>query len=487
MHAGGQIGVLVEGELETDFVARNDKFQEFAREVALHVAAAAPLYVSEKDIPEEDREREMRIFREQAAADGKPRRSSRRSPRAGCKWLEEVVLLNQKHVNEEKHETKTIEELQAEVTVATNENVVIRRFVRFQVGEVAAVAERTAGVPPRPPQALRRGAHGRLRVRRRPGTDLSDRQGCEGCLGARGGGGDRGRRRQYLPRAPGRRGGHGPRDGRLHGDARHCAQRPRLQDALEKLGADTRVQSAITISEVASRISAAVRSATWRRADRDLRRRHRQPVLHHRHRRGPAGLEIHAEAMLMAKNHVEGVYSADPRENPDAEFIEVITARRSAQAEHNGLHGAVAVHGQRPADLRLQHGRRAEYRPDSVRRAGGNARKHLMADEDLIQDFLDEAGTRMTKSVEATRNELATVRTGRASPHLLDRIQVDYYGAITALEAARTGLGHGGAAPDRHALRQELDQGDREGDHGVGRGADAVERRQRDQADRSPS
>ena len=57
-----------------------------------------------------------------------------------------------------------------------------------------------------------------------------------------------------------------------------------------------------------------------------------------------------------------------------------------------------------------------------------------MADDDLIKDFLDEAGTRMAKSVEATRNELATVRTGRASPHLLDRIQVDYYGAVTPLK-----------------------------------------------------
>jgi elongation factor Ts len=136
VHAGGQLGVLVEVNSETDFVARSDKFQEFAREVALHVAAAAPLYVSEEDIPAEDREREMRIFREQAAADGKPEEVQQKIAEGRMrKWLEEVVLLNQKHVNEEKHETKTIEELRAEVAVATNENVVIRRFVRFQVGE----------------------------------------------------------------------------------------------------------------------------------------------------------------------------------------------------------------------------------------------------------------------------------------------------------------------------------------------------------------
>jgi elongation factor Ts len=78
----------------------------------------------------------MRIFREQAAAEGKPENVQQKiaEGRMG-KWLEEVVLLRQKHVNEEKHETKTIEELRAEVSATTGENVVIRRFARFQVGE----------------------------------------------------------------------------------------------------------------------------------------------------------------------------------------------------------------------------------------------------------------------------------------------------------------------------------------------------------------
>ena len=136
VHAGGQIGVLVEVDCETDFVARSDKFQVFAREVALHVAAAAPSYVSEDDVPGEEREREMRIFREQAAAQGKPEEVQQKIAEGRMrKWLEQVVLLDQRHVNEEKHETKTIEELRAEVSAATGENVVIRRFSRFQVGE----------------------------------------------------------------------------------------------------------------------------------------------------------------------------------------------------------------------------------------------------------------------------------------------------------------------------------------------------------------
>jgi elongation factor Ts len=128
--------VLVEVNCETDFVARTDQFKEFAREVALHVAWAAPLYVSEEDVPEADREAELRVLREQAAAEGKPEHVQERivQGRLG-KWLEDVVLLNQTHVNEEKHERKTLEELRAEVAASTGENIVVRRFARFQVGE----------------------------------------------------------------------------------------------------------------------------------------------------------------------------------------------------------------------------------------------------------------------------------------------------------------------------------------------------------------
>jgi elongation factor Ts len=136
IHAGGQIGVLVEVNCETDFVARTAQFQEFAREVAVHAAAAAPLYVSEDDVPEEAREAELRVLREQAAAEGKPEHVQERIVEGRLrKWLEEVVLLNQTHVNEEKHESKTLEELRAELAASTGENIVVRRFARFQVGE----------------------------------------------------------------------------------------------------------------------------------------------------------------------------------------------------------------------------------------------------------------------------------------------------------------------------------------------------------------
>ena len=136
VHATGKIGVLVEVDCETDFVARTDDFREFAREVAVHVAAAAPTYVTEDDVPEEARESELRVLREQAAAEGKPEQVQEKMAEGRLrKWLEESVLLNQIHVNEEKHGGKRIEELRAELAANTGENVVVRRFQRFDVGE----------------------------------------------------------------------------------------------------------------------------------------------------------------------------------------------------------------------------------------------------------------------------------------------------------------------------------------------------------------
>jgi elongation factor Ts len=133
IHAGNKIGVLVEVDCETDFVARNDNFVEFARDLALHIAAANPLAVSDDGVPSEDREREERIAVEQAA--DRPENVRERIVQGKLdKWLDDVVLLRQKHVNEDKHGGKTIEELRAELASETGENVVIRRFSRFAVG-----------------------------------------------------------------------------------------------------------------------------------------------------------------------------------------------------------------------------------------------------------------------------------------------------------------------------------------------------------------
>ena len=132
IHSGNKIGVLVEVNCQTDFVARNEKFTAFAKDLALHIAAAAPLAVTEEELPAEDREREERIATEQAA--DKPENVRERIVTGKLdKWLDEVVLLRQKHVNEEKR-GKTIEDLRAELAAEFRENVVIRRFARFAVG-----------------------------------------------------------------------------------------------------------------------------------------------------------------------------------------------------------------------------------------------------------------------------------------------------------------------------------------------------------------
>jgi elongation factor Ts len=134
IHAGNKIGVLVEVNCQTDFVARNEKFVEFARDVALHIAAMPQsLAISDDDIPAAEREREERIAIEQAA--DRPENVRERIVAGKLeKWLDEVVVLRQKHVNEDKHSGKTIEELRAELANETRENIVVRRFARFAVG-----------------------------------------------------------------------------------------------------------------------------------------------------------------------------------------------------------------------------------------------------------------------------------------------------------------------------------------------------------------
>ena len=134
IHGGGKVGVLVEVDCNTDFVARNEDFQSFAREIALHIAASpATKYVSEDDISEDDRQAELRVFEQQAADKPEPVRAKIAEGKLR-KWMEEVVLLKQQHVNLDKYDGKTIEELRVELAGTTGENVVIRRFARFQVG-----------------------------------------------------------------------------------------------------------------------------------------------------------------------------------------------------------------------------------------------------------------------------------------------------------------------------------------------------------------
>jgi elongation factor Ts len=134
IHANAKVGVLIEVNCNTDFVARNEDFQRFAREVAMHVAASPTVrWVTEADVPEDARQAELRVFEQQAADKPENVRGRIAEGKLG-KWLEEVVLLAQPHVNQDKHQGKTIEQLRSELSGQTGENIVIRRFARFAIG-----------------------------------------------------------------------------------------------------------------------------------------------------------------------------------------------------------------------------------------------------------------------------------------------------------------------------------------------------------------
>ncbi|HEX5757893.1 MAG TPA: translation elongation factor Ts [Thermoanaerobaculia bacterium] len=133
IHAGGKIGVLVEVNCETDFVARTDQFQELVRDIALHIAAAEPRFIVRDEVTPEVLERERAIFREQALASGKPAPVVDRIVEGKLeKYYTEQVLLEQPFV---KDPDKTVGQLVQERIAKIGENIVVRRFARFRLGE----------------------------------------------------------------------------------------------------------------------------------------------------------------------------------------------------------------------------------------------------------------------------------------------------------------------------------------------------------------
>jgi elongation factor Ts len=138
IHATGKVGVLVEVQCETDFVARSEGFREFAREVAIHIAGAPspPIYVSAEEIPDEAREAERAVLEARAREQGKPDDVVAKIVDGQLeKWTKEVALLEQEHVRSDRYEGQTIEDLRAEQAAKTGENIHIARFARFVVGE----------------------------------------------------------------------------------------------------------------------------------------------------------------------------------------------------------------------------------------------------------------------------------------------------------------------------------------------------------------
>ncbi|WP_019910440.1 translation elongation factor Ts [Paenibacillus sp. HW567] len=133
IHAGGRIGVLVEINCETDFVGKTDAFKEFARDIAMQIAAANPLYVRREEVPAEAVEKEKEILKAQALNEGKPEKIVEKMVEGRIsKFYEENCLLEQSFV---KDQDKTISQLLNEKISTIGENISIRRFVRYELGE----------------------------------------------------------------------------------------------------------------------------------------------------------------------------------------------------------------------------------------------------------------------------------------------------------------------------------------------------------------
>ncbi|HTL47644.1 MAG TPA: translation elongation factor Ts [Verrucomicrobiae bacterium] len=130
IHAGGKLGVLLEVNCETDFVARNETFQAFIRDVAMQIAAAHPLFVSEESIPQAELDKEKEVYKSQVA--GKPQDVQDKIIQGKLtKRFEEICLLHQKFI---KDDSKTIADYLNETIAKIGENIIIRRFVRYEVG-----------------------------------------------------------------------------------------------------------------------------------------------------------------------------------------------------------------------------------------------------------------------------------------------------------------------------------------------------------------
>ncbi|EFA90543.1 translation elongation factor Ts [Peptoniphilus lacrimalis] len=130
---GGRIGVLIEVNSETDFVAKNDEFKRFVRDMAMQVAAVKPKYISREEVPEEELAHEKEVLTEQARQEGKPEKIIEKMVEGRLeKFYEEIVLLDQKFI---KDSDKKVKDILNDLIAKIGENIKIRRFVRFEVGE----------------------------------------------------------------------------------------------------------------------------------------------------------------------------------------------------------------------------------------------------------------------------------------------------------------------------------------------------------------
>lgn len=135
-HGGGRVGVMVEVNCETDFVARSEEFRNFAHEIALQIAASAPEFIRVEEIPEGTINLKQKLAYEQALEDGKPDNVAEKIAEGRLKkYIQEVVLLEQEYIRDE---DLSIEQLLLQTVAALGENVIVRRFARWELGESSA-------------------------------------------------------------------------------------------------------------------------------------------------------------------------------------------------------------------------------------------------------------------------------------------------------------------------------------------------------------
>ena len=334
IHAGARVGVLIEVDCNTDFVANNEDFTAFARAVAMQIAATPTVkYVSREDVPADARDAEARIYEQEAADKPENVREKIVSGKLDS-WYETIVLL------EQEMPTPTIRRQDRAAAARRADRQDRRERRRCAASRASPSANRCRpavtgvgccrrwrpGLQAHPAQALRRGADGHAGVRHRPRARLGDR--APGHRGARPGrrAGDRRRRRQHLPRHAGAAAGMDRATADYMGMLATVLNALPLQDALEKRASNTRVQSALSVSEVAE-------PYIRRRAMRHLEKGRvvifaagtGNPFFTTDTAAALRAAEIHAEIILMAKNGVEGVYTADPAVDADAKFIPEIT------------------------------------------------------------------------------------------------------------------------------------------------------------------
>lgn len=136
IHGNGRIGVLLEVNSETDFVAKNEHFKLFVKDLSLHIAAMQPLYIQEEDIPQNIKEKEKKICEERSLENAKSKEiSARKAEGLYNKWLAEVCLLKQEFIRESAESKQTVEQALNDLIARIGENIIIRRFTRFALGE----------------------------------------------------------------------------------------------------------------------------------------------------------------------------------------------------------------------------------------------------------------------------------------------------------------------------------------------------------------